>query len=237
MTRPLYSLSAFPEQSSELKNIFSSDQGTVMKLLENPGTIRYAGWDLETLDTAKIVRGEYLQVKNGDRKLINMYKDGTVVLVALADNTFLAWGRAQEEFLAKPRLNQVALIEVTYNFVKFLSDLLPHFVQVPESEKLVVELKNTRIGNTNLYLNAGELHPVFSHADFESDRHPAPENNVRKEISASTNDIKSRPAHVAYKLIELVYTWFEIPTDKIPYVVKDELGTSSIDVERIKKLG
>jgi hypothetical protein len=41
-------------------------------LLENPGSLRYAGWDLETRDTARIVKGEYLEVSLGDLKTIQL---------------------------------------------------------------------------------------------------------------------------------------------------------------------
>ena len=78
-----------------VKNLF--DAGSVKALLENPGSLRYAGWDLETRDTARIVKGEYLEVSLGDLKTIQLYEDGMLLARAKADEEFLAWGSRSGE--------------------------------------------------------------------------------------------------------------------------------------------
>src|SRR2546425_9877749 len=98
MSSPVYLISATPLEPSMLKNFFDSTRGSLMDALSNPPGFRYAGWDLQTLDRARIVDGEYLEVSNGDRKRIQLYEDGTLLAKASAGPDFLAWGRDSPDF-------------------------------------------------------------------------------------------------------------------------------------------
>jgi hypothetical protein len=60
--RPVFLYSMTPAGKTVVKNFF--EPGELAKLLENPGQIRHAGWDLNTCERARIVKGEYMEVTN-----------------------------------------------------------------------------------------------------------------------------------------------------------------------------
>src|SRR4051812_2011724 len=124
MPNPTYIVSGAPAEPNRLKNLFASGPETIASVLERPPVFRYAGWSLETLDQAHIVGGEYLEVKNGPRKTIRVFEDGTVLLRADAGPDFLGWGRDEITFPKSPQLHSLAAIEVTTLFVHFYATLL-----------------------------------------------------------------------------------------------------------------
>src|SRR3989344_1889859 len=104
--RRTITISTYPNQPSQLKTIFLSTEGSIRWYLEHPPTIRRHGWSLETLDQAKIMRGEMIRVANGHRKVIDLYRDGTLIFVGLADHSFFVWHDVH-----KQKLNPLAIIE------------------------------------------------------------------------------------------------------------------------------
>ena len=109
------SIAAYPNEALELKTIFLSTPDSIRKKLENPPILRYGGWNLRTLDQAKILRGEMIRVGNGKRIIIDLYRDGTMVFAGQGDHQFLAW---HDE--AKQKINPVALVEILYEFLLFI---------------------------------------------------------------------------------------------------------------------
>src|SRR5688572_31620822 len=49
--------------------------------------------------------------------IFQLYEDGTLLVRVAADSTFLGWGQDEKEFNTRPRLNPMALIELTTSFV------------------------------------------------------------------------------------------------------------------------
>lgn len=204
-----------------------------MAMLEKPESLRYAGWNLETLDQARIVGAEYLQVVNGDRKLLRLYEDGTFISKALADETFLGWGAYRNEFEQRPRINTLALIEYTCEFALFYAKLLRKLVTVPRSLRVHVEFKNASINGRNLYLT-----PYLSSQmgwAFHSDKGVLSKPDVSKDASLETLPLVDRPAHFAYCLIETAFLLFGVSSNRIP-LVKTERGRREIDVDAIAKI-
>jgi len=233
MATPLYILAAAPAQPSKLKRFFESGQGTIMELLRNPGNLRYAGWSLETLDTPRIIKGEYLEVRNGDRKTINLYEDGTLIVKGSCDGSFLGWGSGQKEGNVQLRLHSLAIIEFTYSFVGFYQRLVPHFVSKPPQFHFRVELKDAFLDeDTKLYFTPGAIGSF----GWALDHYPyyAPENDMIRQIEIETNEVEHSPARIAYRLIEQIYIWFGIESDKIHYTIEDGDGSKIISVESIK---
>lgn len=234
MDSPIYVISVSPLTKSTLKRIFESSPDSLMHLLEHPGSFRYAGWDLNTLDRAKIVSGDYLEVVNGDRKRIQLYEDGTLILKVLADHRFLSWGRNYEEFIEKPRLNTLALIEVTTNFVHFYKKVIEFFEKVPEKVRFDLLLKNIIIDGKAMYIvpyKPNSLEWLFDNPRYESQ-----ENEINISLEIFTDDISNKPSRVSYVLVEKVLLKFGIPVDKIPYT-KEDNGEKVISVDDIKKSG
>lgn len=214
---PVYVLAAAPREKVRLRDLFRSGPGTVMELMQNPGYTRAFGWDLRTLDDPRIVEGEFLEVGYSDYKLIRTYEDGTVVLRAAADHSLLGWGREEAQFAQKPRLNPIALIELTYHFVLFYQAILAHLTASVQTIVFTAELHGAILGNgQRLYLIP---YTVGTFAwELDSDKHPAPKADMSKQVEVASELLHRNPGAVAYRLIEKVYTWFGVPTDQIPYV-------------------
>ena len=233
MSKPFYILAVAPIQPSTINQFFEPGENSVMELLKHPGKLRNMGWDLRTLDTPRIVKVEYLQVRNGERKLINLYEDGTLIFRALADHTFLGHGQEEKKFKENPRLNPMAVVEVTYNFVDFYKKLVFHFSSEPITVKFKVEFKNASFGGKRICLNPYGLKNYSW--QYNWDGRLAPEENMSKEIIVNVEDLLNSPAHVAYVLVKELYLWFEFDPSKIPYTSKDEEGKRFIDVKKIIK--
>jgi hypothetical protein len=213
---PFIIYSAVPKGVAKFRDFFAP--GPVWNLVQEPGELRYAGWSLRTLDRARIVRGEYLEVSNGDRKLLNLYEDGTFIAKAAADESFLGWGtQGDAEFAASPRLNPLAVIEFTYSFVDLYARLVREMDPRPTAVQLLIQLKDawfTENNSSKLYLTP---YGVDSYSwRFNDERHEAPEADMIREIDVSADDLADAGA-VAYRLVERLYTWFGLSVDKIPY--------------------
>lgn len=230
--KQLYILAATPHESIKLK-LFESGPGSISDLLFRESGIRYSGWDLSTGDRPKIIKGEYLETKDDEVKKINLYEDGQFVCWVAADPNFLAWPSKEEEFLKKPRLNPLAVIEITYNFVNFYKNLIPFFIAAPQKIRFVIQLKNTFLSNgVRLYLVPGGLKSIEWLTDRS--RYLAPENDMDKSVDVDVNELKENRAHAAYLLIEKLYLWFGLAIESIPYVSKDTEGKNIIDIDKIR---
>lgn len=232
MKKPSFILSAIPVESSNLKNIFEFNENSVKELLEKPGQLRSAGWDLNTLDTARIVEGKYLEVRNGERKLINLYKDGTFILLVAADETFLGWGQREESFKDDPKLNSMAITELTYNFIDFYKKLMPHFITKPNKISFQIKIKNAFFNGSKLYLIPYEVNTFDWNSPFK--KYEAQKKDMEKIFLGNLDELIDSPTNMAYRVLKKIYLWFGISEDKIPYTFTDEAGKKHIDIEKIK---
>lgn len=155
---------AFRPQPNKVIDIFSGNS-SVVQLIENPPTFRHAGWDLQTLDRAKPMVGEYLQVANGDRKAIRVFRDGQII--AAGDSNFFGHGvnKDPDQGFA---LNGLAVAEFITNFVnfslKFSANLdippssLIFKVRILNPAKEKIKLELVRKGNFPFPETAGEIY-------------------------------------------------------------------------------
>jgi hypothetical protein len=224
---PTLIYAAIPLSPTKVRDLFSS--GAVRELLEKPGELRYAGWDLQTRDSARIVEGEYLEVKSGSRKVLDLHENGAFLVRADATESFLAWGTGEQN--PKIRLNPLAISEFTYSFVYFYSRLLKHLEPTPTSISIRFQIENAK-GERPLTLGP---HGVGSYAfqlHSTENQHEAPAEKVQKDITVSNTDFEAQPERLAYQLVERLYLWFGLGTDKIPYT-KEKEGVRMLDVDLI----
>ncbi|MEW6711142.1 MAG: ATP-binding protein [Candidatus Riflebacteria bacterium] len=168
---PVLVLSCSPLQPIFIKEFFVTKDPSAYSLIRNPQKTRHAGWDVTTLDNPKIIKGECWSVSNGERKLLRVYEDGSVVFAGAADGSFLGWGKNAAEFERKPRLNPVALIELTYNFVVFVKDL-QGFIDKPSKElHFQLSLANLWLEETKIYLLPGNIKSMEYQFDLD-DKEP-----------------------------------------------------------------
>jgi len=228
MSNSFYVISATPKEDLKLLNLFQSGEKSLMDLLSNPGSFRYAGWDLETYDQAKIIEGDYLEVKNGERKVIQLYEDGSLILKVPVDENFLGWGMNKDVFNETPKLNTLALIEVTTNFVYFYKKIISYFDNKPESILFVVNFSDLFIDEKKMTL----VPAVVDERQFNIGTvYSAPQNNFNKEIEISVEELLNKTDLVSYKILEKIFNWFGIPSNIIPYT-KDVDGEKNIDIQK-----
>lgn len=110
---------SFRPQPNKIEDIFSGSESELTKYIEDPKSFRHMGWDMRTLGRATPVAGEYLQITNGDRKIIRIYRDGQIVFAASED--FFGHGiEINDDEVGKVfRFNSMASSELISNFVNF----------------------------------------------------------------------------------------------------------------------
>lgn len=219
-------LTAYPKDGKgELKTLFTETEGSIKRKLENPPIIRRAGWSLETLDRGKIIERQLIRVMNGDRKTIDLYRNGTLIFTGLANEQFLAW--ASEDGL---KINSLALIELVYNFISFYREVINDLIEQPNIISVKFGFINMWFNDKKSYLVPGVIDSLFT-----SGKYNAPRNEYFSEsidFGVKGFDIDK----IAYKIVEEIYLWFGVPLDQgnIPYI-KSENSLISIDIEQIRK--
>jgi len=218
-------LSAVPLPPSELKTLFQSGEGSIRRLLERPPTVRASGWDLETGGDAQTVRGQLVRVSSGDRKTLELYRDGTLLFVCRADDWFLAWASPR----GRQRINPLALVEVTLSFMNFYHHVLGDLIQQPKEIQVRVDFRDLHAGGQKTSLVPHAL-GTFAQV-LEMEVHEAPDNDLTLAKKFSAKDFE--PAVAAYTIVREIYLWFGIDDDKIPYVNRDS-STPMVDIDSIR---
>lgn len=129
---------SFRRQPNSVKDIFHADSEAV-KLMENPGQLRYAGWDLTTLDHAKPIAGDYLEVTNGKRKLLRLYRDGQIVFSAGLHFFGHAVNKNAEEPAA---FNLLSVAEFITNFAIFANQISETLELAPDTMIFSIVVSN-----------------------------------------------------------------------------------------------
>lgn len=220
-------ISAVPSPSGQLKTVFASSGDSIRRKLENPPQLRAYGWDLTHHDQAKIMKGEAIRVTNGNRKVVDLYRDGMMIAAAPADGSFLAWGRNDN----KQRLNPLALIEYVYSFLNFYSLVLQDFEKPPTSIAVRVELHRMHLDNTTSTLGPHGMKSMSQ--QFGTDDQPAPDADGVFALEVPISEFN--PSCLLFDVVKEIYLWFGIEEDKIPYF-KNENGVRVLDVDSIAKI-
>jgi hypothetical protein len=232
ISKRLFVLTACPNGGSgELLSLFTNKEDGIKKKLEAPplnaGKIRYSGWDMQTLDQGKIIDGQFVRVQNGERKTIDLYKDGVLIFTGLADGDFLA--HASDDGL---KINSIALIEIVYNFVSFYKEVIDDLSAKPESVSIEFKFINMLFGSQATYLVEGQAGQLF-----DSNKHDAQSNEFYDVINVSIKDLgEGKFGEITYEIVKKIYLKFGAPIDSgvIPYT-KEQNSVISIDIEQIKK--
>jgi hypothetical protein len=223
--RPVFIYSMTPLGRTAYKQFF--EPGDLKKIIEDPGQIRHAGWDLTTRARARIVNGEYLEVASAERKRIRVYEDGSVLVRISGDEDFLSWGQNTNHFDQAPRLNTLSLIEFTLNFCKLCSRLVDVMDPQPREVNLKVEIKNAFFGKAKLFLIP---QPVSSWAfTMTDDRYYAKEASMTRKVVVAMDELRTSPNAAAYKLLRQIFYWFGVERDDIPYTSLAPNGSRFVD--------
>lgn len=135
---------SFRPQPNKIEEIFSGNDSSLVRYIEDPKSFRNMGWDMKTLGRAIPVAGEYLQIANGDRKIIRVYRDGQIVFGASED--FFGHGVKLEEDETNNtfRFNSMASAELISNFVNFSLEVGRHLSIEPTGAIYKIRIFNPR---------------------------------------------------------------------------------------------
>jgi hypothetical protein len=179
-------LAAAPKQPTCVQTL--TRQEGVRQLLEQPPYTRYDGWNLATLDRARLVGGRRLSVTNGMRKHIDLYEGGTFLMFGRLED-FLAWHRHE----LPDKMNSLALIELVYNLLLVYGRILADLDPLPAKLGLAIGLRHAHpAGDRRVYLSYGRVDRIEYEADFDvrciADAHQG----IRGSQSGLTTDARRR---------------------------------------------
>lgn len=212
---------AYRPQPNQVKGIFGGESSPVTKLIEHPGGFRRMGWGLETLDRARPTAGEYLQVKNGIRKILRVYRDGQILFAG--DEEFIGWAVNKNQEDKAFSINALAASEVITNFVRFGHDLSAHLDEDPSKMILKAGFHNPQKETVRLAL-------VHRNIPFPESSSPEAIHGFTSEISTPlTKDFSLEKE--GYKFLAEFFFLFGLREDEFWYVDKE---TKEVNFEFFK---
>jgi hypothetical protein len=218
-------LTAFTDKPNNLKS-FAAPQNGSRFLVENPPTLRWGGWSLDTHSRSEIIKGELIRAKEDDYKTIELHRDGSLIFAAAADGRFLSWGK---KWGNNDKINQVALIEVVLNFVELYQKISLDLEEKPQSGFIRIELSNLHKDEIKSCLAAYSIGHFLTSRDVKT----APEDSFIKTVKFDFDNFDG--GQIAFKVLREIYLWFGFDEGKIPYS-KTENDSKVIDPEQIKNL-
>ena len=202
----------YRQQPNNIPDLFQGNDSDIVKLIENPPSFRRGGWDLRTLDRAKPVAGEFLQVVNGNRKVLRVYRDAQVVMAA--DNTFIGHAVNKEDSETF-NINGLAIAEVITNFAHFLFELSSFLEREPSDIIVRISLKNPKSDKLAL-IGITPRNPFHDRLGDEVGSGVLYREIV---IPYKKDDIFER---YAYKILAEFFYFFGITNDRFYYVDKEK---------------
>lgn len=213
---------------NRIKGFFKDGYPSPARLLDTPERFRYAGFDVATNDVARMM-GEYWEVSHGDRKVIRLYHDGTLVFRMRADADFLGWGSQTQYFPGW--VNPVAAVESQTSFVHLFSRIVPLLDQPPNRTFFSLKFENAYVGDRRLTITEYRRNP----ANFavEPDLFPIHDFNAQAMLDLPGETLVNRPNRCAFEVVRAFYALFDAPETLIPFTKLVD-GQREIDLDAIK---
>ncbi len=227
--RPVFGLTAKPRPNARFRTLFAGKDARLVQLLNNPPTLRRAGFSLEHDGNSRIVMGELRRVLIPGWKIMELWRDGTLIYAVDAFVQPL-WGSPRPD--GSLQLNPLALAEPVYLFAELSRLIYEESTQKPQRVEYRVRFERLIQDGKRALLGEGPLEPFFF---GNGNQHPAPDSKMDRTITWERGNLEA--GAVAYELIQEAYHWFGISDDGIPYTKKDANGATVIDPEALKKAG
>jgi hypothetical protein len=225
--KPAFSLAAWPLQPVDFPSLFESHEAQVVRLLENPPRLRNGGFDLSTRTLSTIVVAQLRRCLIPGRKLLEVWRDGTLICVVPGDEWHLCWGmRSSAE--TGLRINNLALTETVYLFCDWALKVYENAVPAPEEFKIRIMLSDMTLNGRPLSLNPYRPSEIW----LDDDRHPAPEAAPGVHVEIDIDRLNAEPGVLAYRLLADLYAWFGFNATEMPYANR-EIQPPKIDPAQI----
>jgi hypothetical protein len=215
-TRRALTLTAYPTELTELRTIFQPQQPSIYWRLEHPPRPRRDGWDMATLDEARIIDGTFLRVQNGNRMLLELYRGGLFLFAGQAEAHFYCWGRRPDE----PKINSLALIEATLNFAEFYGLVVADMEPEPAEFQVEIDFRNLLKDGIPTFMMPDSIRDF--NQQFGTGQHfNAPGAQARRSVLLQRELMLDGPA-AAYRIVREIYVWFGMNEQQIPYVRSED---------------
>lgn len=214
---PVLHLGAAPTEPAAIADLFRSEDART--ILERPPVTRHEGFNVLTNERAQIVDGERFVI-DAWRKHLELHKDGTFIGVATFSD-FLGWPREGDAFAGNPKVNSLALIEFTHDFFKTYEAILDHLDPLPVPIRCQIGIRGAHAFERPLWMAPHALNTIgYEHPYARSE---APSDSVTREIEVEAQQERPhiQPGQITYALVELIYNWFGLTSDGIPYASAD----------------
>ncbi len=226
--QPVFALTAEPSPNARFPILFTGPDNPLVKLIDQPPTIRRAGFDLATGDS-RIIRGDLRRAVVPGWNILELWRDG-FLLYAVDSNVQPCWGnRPPRRGL---RVNPLALCEPVYLFAELSRLVYEQSIVKPKSVTYQVFFKRLAQDGKLATLSEGPLHPTLFTC---GPTHVAPDSEMERSIVWDQPEMN--PGAIAYQLLQEIYHWFEISDDGIPYTKKTADGGTVIDPDALVKAG
>lgn len=221
---PVLYLAATPVVPARVPTIFRTEG--VRGVLENPPHSRHDGWNLVTADRARIEGGELLAAANGDRKHLALFENGSFVAIGSFYN-FLSRGDSRRF----DKINPLALVEFTHDFVLTYSHLLEFIEPRPTSGVVQAGVRRGRWGEKDGEALFLPPHGIGSAAwTFGDPEDYPPIDRPGWDSLPLVTDLREpvEVGKIALALLERIYAAFGRVFEQIPYVNDDR---TAVDAE------
>lgn len=221
---PAFYLTARARPAPDLRGIFESRESPLVALLHEPPSLNRRGFGIDVDINSRIIEGRLRRAVIADDRVLEIHRDGLIVFACRGDEAGLCWNSRTERL----RINQVALIEMTYLFV--LLAYRAYAGKVDGQTELCFGIGFDRLRNAagTACLSPGEVHWYTAGSAL-----PAPSDSFYREIESKKSIAGPRTASL---LLEEIYHWFGFDSSRIPYMQGDGEGRIvSVDaLERIQ---
>lgn len=233
MTIPFYVIAASVPKGNRITHFHGVESDSASYLLTNIPRFRHSSFDVTIPDFPRVGADDGLELRWGDRKVLNLFQDGTLLFRARADSDFLGYGVESESFEQFPRLNPVAVVEVHASFVHLYRRVFQRLKHPPSSVFFKLSLKDSSWDDKRLFLTK-YFRPGT--VDWNSvTKYVIQMDPAEEEVEVEGDDLVSAPNRVAYRILSTFASWFDMPEEDIPFIRETPEGPE-VDIDAIKAL-
>lgn len=201
---------------------WSDSRSELIRILEEPPKLRRSGWDLYIGKRSKIIKGELRRSVDEGYKILDLYRDGTLIFGVIAERDYLTWGQVPNDL----KINSLALIETVYNFVTLYKIITDNFTHKPSELFARIKLHDLHLNKEKSFMVPDAVGAISVR------RYDAPDNDFDTIEAFDPN--KFTLGSVAYEIVQEVYLWFGMDSRMIPYV-NERNGVKEIDPAQFPK--
>jgi hypothetical protein len=198
-------------------NFLASGSGTPMWLITDAPRLRSSGWDTYTGDVATLHNHEYWETRNGGRKVLRLYQDGTLFFRAAAGADFLARGTGRLWGEGTLFLNSLAVVESHLSFVRLYAAVVRQMLAQPTTVTFNLRFHDAHQEGARLAITKN--YPSTLQFVDNPETHVLSSSAASDTTAASIPDLLSHTDAVAYSLVACFYRLFDADASLIPYVV------------------